>query len=72
MDKAEAETDGLETLKTGHNPLLRATETCNTQRTCPTWSRGESPWRMFRTPVIHEALSNAYWRRTGLESIEKR
>ena len=33
---------------------------------------GKSPWRMSRTPVVHEALSNVFWRRTGLESIEKR
>jgi len=33
---------------------------------------GTSPWRMSRTPVIHEALSNAYWRNTGLESIAER
>ena len=33
---------------------------------------GTSPWRMSRTPVIHEALSNAYWRDTGLESIAER
>jgi RNA-directed DNA polymerase len=33
---------------------------------------GTSPWRMSRTPVINEALSNAYWQNTGLESISKR
>ncbi|MDO9028102.1 MAG: group II intron maturase-specific domain-containing protein, partial [Candidatus Roizmanbacteria bacterium] len=33
---------------------------------------GTSPWRMSRTPVIHEALSNAYWRNAGLESIAER
>ena len=33
---------------------------------------GTSPWRMSRTPVIHEALSNAYWRNIGLESIAER
>jgi RNA-directed DNA polymerase len=33
---------------------------------------GASPWRMSRTPVIHEALSNAYWRNLGLESIAER
>jgi RNA-directed DNA polymerase len=33
---------------------------------------GTSPWRISRTPVIHEALSNAYWRDTGLESIAER
>jgi group II intron reverse transcriptase/maturase len=33
---------------------------------------GTSPWRMSLTPVIHEALSNAYWQNTGLESIAKR
>jgi group II intron reverse transcriptase/maturase len=33
---------------------------------------GKSPWHMSRTPVVHEALSNAFWRHTGLESIEKR
>ena len=33
---------------------------------------GTSPWRMSRTPVIHEALSNAYWRNTELESIAER
>jgi group II intron reverse transcriptase/maturase len=33
---------------------------------------GTSPWRMSRTPAIHEALSNAYWRNTGLQSIAER
>jgi group II intron reverse transcriptase/maturase len=33
---------------------------------------GTSPWRRSRTPVINEALSNAYWQNTGLESITKR
>src|SRR3972149_1675774 len=33
---------------------------------------GTSPWRMSRTPVIHEALSNAYGRNAGLESITER
>ena len=33
---------------------------------------GTSPWRMSLTPVINEALSNAYWQNTGLESIAKR
>jgi group II intron reverse transcriptase/maturase len=33
---------------------------------------GTSPWRMSRTPVINEALSNAFWQNTGLESIAKR
>jgi RNA-directed DNA polymerase len=33
---------------------------------------GKSLWHMSRTPVVHEALSNAFWRRTELESIEKR
>jgi RNA-directed DNA polymerase len=30
---------------------------------------GKSPWHMARTPVINEALSNAYWRSAGLESL---
>ena len=33
---------------------------------------GRSPWHMSRTPVINEALSNAFWRGTGLESIAQR
>jgi hypothetical protein len=33
---------------------------------------GTSPWRMSLTPVINEALSNAYWQNRGLESIAKR
>jgi len=33
---------------------------------------GTSPWHMSRTPVINEALSNAFWRSTGLESIAQR
>ena len=33
---------------------------------------GTSPWRMSRSPVIHEALNNAYWRNLGLESITER
>jgi RNA-directed DNA polymerase len=33
---------------------------------------GTSPWRMSRSPIIHEALNNAYWRSTGLESITER
>jgi RNA-directed DNA polymerase len=30
---------------------------------------GKGPWRMSKTPVIHEALSNAYWRNAGLVSL---
>ena len=33
---------------------------------------GTSPWRMSHSPIIHEALSNAFWRNTGLESITER
>jgi hypothetical protein len=33
---------------------------------------GTSPWHMSLTPVINEALSNAFWQNTGLESIAKR
>jgi RNA-directed DNA polymerase len=33
---------------------------------------GTSPWRMAHSPVIHEALSNAYWRNLGLESMLER
>jgi RNA-directed DNA polymerase len=30
---------------------------------------GKSPWRMSKTPVIHEALSNTYWRNLGLKTL---
>ena len=33
---------------------------------------GTSPWRMFHSPIIHEALNNAFWRSAGLESIAER
>jgi group II intron reverse transcriptase/maturase len=33
---------------------------------------GKSPWHMSRTPVINEALSNAYLRNSGLKSIKDR
>jgi RNA-directed DNA polymerase len=33
---------------------------------------GKSPWHMSKSPVIHEALSNAYWRNAGLKSIKDR
>lgn len=33
---------------------------------------GRSPWRMSTTPVISEALSNAYWRNSGLKSLKVR
>ncbi len=33
---------------------------------------GKSPWRMSHTPVVQEALSNAFWRNSGLESITER
>ena len=33
---------------------------------------GKSPWHMSRTPIINQALSNAYWRITGLQSIVER
>ena len=33
---------------------------------------GTSPWRISHSPIIHEALNNAYWRSTGLESITER
>jgi RNA-directed DNA polymerase len=33
---------------------------------------GKSPWRMSHNSVIHEALSNTYWRNLGFESISER
>ncbi len=33
---------------------------------------GRSPWHMSRSPVINEALSNAYWRNSGLKSLKVR
>jgi len=33
---------------------------------------GTSPWRMSATPVVNEALSNAYWRSIGLLSVVER
>jgi RNA-directed DNA polymerase len=33
---------------------------------------GKSSWRMSKSPVINEALSNAYWRNSGLKSIKTR
>jgi len=33
---------------------------------------GTSPWRMSRTPVVNEALSNAYLQKLGLEGIGER
>ena len=33
---------------------------------------GKSPWHMSKSPVINEALSNAYWRNSGLKSIQAR
>jgi group II intron reverse transcriptase/maturase len=33
---------------------------------------GKSPWRMAHTPVMQMALSNAYWRNSGLKSLNIR
>lgn len=33
---------------------------------------GTSPWHMAATPVVNEALSNAYWRNSGLTSMVER
>jgi RNA-directed DNA polymerase len=33
---------------------------------------GKSPWHMSKSPVINEAMSNAYWRNSGLKSIKGR
>jgi group II intron reverse transcriptase/maturase len=33
---------------------------------------GKSPWHMSHSPVVHEALSNAYWRNSGLKSLKVR
>jgi group II intron reverse transcriptase/maturase len=33
---------------------------------------GKSPWRMSKSPVINEALSNARWRNAGLKSLKAR
>jgi group II intron reverse transcriptase/maturase len=33
---------------------------------------GSSPWRMSKSPVINEAMNNAYWRNSGLKSIKDR
>jgi RNA-directed DNA polymerase len=33
---------------------------------------GKSPWHMSKSPVVNEALSNAYWRNSGLKSLKAR
>lgn len=33
---------------------------------------GKSPWHMAKSPVVNEALSNAYFRHSGLKSIKTR
>jgi group II intron reverse transcriptase/maturase len=33
---------------------------------------GKSPWRMSKTPVVNEAMSNAYWRILGLQGLSER
>jgi RNA-directed DNA polymerase len=33
---------------------------------------GTSPWRMASSPPVQEALSNAFWRNSGLESLTAR
>jgi RNA-directed DNA polymerase len=33
---------------------------------------GTSPWRMAHSPVVHEALCNAFWHSSGLESLSAR
>jgi group II intron reverse transcriptase/maturase len=33
---------------------------------------GTSPWHMAATPAVNEALSNAYWRNSGLNSMVER
>ncbi len=43
----------------------------------PKWRAQEGagskgPWRMSQSPVIKEALSNAYWRNSGLKSLKVR
>ena len=35
-------------------------------------ARGKSPWHMARSPVVNEALSNAYWRSLGLVGLSDR
>ena len=33
---------------------------------------GRSPWHMSRTPIVQEALSNAYWQQQGLVTFTQR
>ena len=33
---------------------------------------GKSPWRMAKSPVVHEALCNSYWRSLGLVGFNER
>ncbi len=33
---------------------------------------GESPWHISASPVINQALSNAYWHNSGLKSMKER
>ena len=33
---------------------------------------GKSPWHMSKSPVVNEALSNAYLRHSGLKSLKAR
>jgi group II intron reverse transcriptase/maturase len=34
--------------------------------------RGKSPWHMAKSPVVHEALCNSYWRSLGLVGFNER
>jgi len=35
-------------------------------------ARGKSPWHMAKSPVVHEAMSNTYWRSLSLVSLIER
>jgi RNA-directed DNA polymerase len=35
-------------------------------------ARGKSPWHMARSPIVHAALNNDYWRTLGLVSLSER
>ena len=72
MAEATAAATGLETLEARHNPLARTGQAGSPGKSGRAGSRARGPWRMAASPVVHGALSNAFWQQQGLQSITER
>jgi hypothetical protein len=72
LDKTKAEADDWKRWKRGTTRYKELVKLGVPRWRAQEGAGGKSPWHRSRTPVINEALSNAYFSNLGLKSLKCR